>query len=332
MKRKINLFIIVFLLIFLTSSFSCKETDNDSDQEDLLESESTKCKDRHSWDLGTYTENEVLYTCTICGEVKNEEISSKEQFIYFDKVLSDISFLIYFNYPENDGTKQKLQEFATNSGLNNFNYEHIFYYKIGACINLFFNPEEYTSEIDDFILSLDEKYYEVTNIIKEEFYRYSSAYAHNPKYYGLTNEDKILYLSTNTFILPTGIYTSNEDIQNGINNFFEENPNVWVVPDERNKLIEKINNTYNEEYFKDNVLIIPEKIVTGSGSNKQELTNVYYKDNNLYVFVNMYFASIGTGDLQITKFAISINRDLINDIDNLNVKLMYKKDDVNGLW
>jgi len=265
---------------------------------------------------------------------EKEQTITRDNIIYFDNVVSEIVYNIKFDYEETDDTLKLHEEFAKNSGLVDLDYKNIFYFKNSVYIFIYFSPEKDTTEVQKFMNKLKEDNKSIMSIDKIVYYKYSSVYIHDPSFYKLEDNQKVPFELTRPFIFSKGIYRNVEDIQNAIDVYFHENSSKLYIMERKEKVIESIKSIYNEKYFEKNILIVTDTITTGSGSNRQELNSIYLKDNTLYIFVKMYFASIGTCDMQYTKFGITIDKNDINDIDNLSQKLLYnnRKYNGHGLW
>ncbi|HHU56296.1 MAG TPA: hypothetical protein GXZ48_06395 [Acholeplasmataceae bacterium] len=303
----------------------------------LVDGEEVLPKEFTVWNYELYEfimpEKDVLVQTTFNDNIDKPKIF--DQYIYFDKVLASVNYTINFNYQETEETLKLHKDFIEKSGLKDLDYNSIFYFPKSASIFLHFNPSKDTIIVQDFMNSLKEEP-SVVSVEKHFEYFYDNVYMHNPLYYGLQEEShKIPYEFASPSFLPSGIYKSVQDILDGIDYYYEQNKNTPGPINKNEKLVNHITtHVYNEEYFNDYILVITDTITTGSGSNKQQLNSVFYKDNKLYVFVKMYFTNMGTCDMQYTRFILKIDKKYIDDVDNLSLEFLYNhpKYDNHGLW
>lgn len=254
-----------------------------------------------------------------------------EKIIYYDNEIVSVSYTISFSYTYDVDTYKEHKKFVEEKGIDTIGAKSIFYYKNSPYIFIYFSPSQDTEELKSFMNNLKEENSNIISIERSEEYAHTYVYMHNPLYYELTNNDRVEFSLVSPVWLPTGTYTSVKDIEMGLDECFKDNKDTYY--NEKEEIINKTKALYNEEYFNKNILIVTPTIITGSGSNSQQLKEVYIKDNCVYMFVKMYFASMGTCDMQYTRFGVQINRDDIFDIkDDIKLEFLYKNEEIKGLW
>lgn len=254
---------------------------------------------------------------------------AKEKYIYFDNGIVEIVYEIKFDYELTEKTYNLHKAFFENSGLKDLDYWHVFYFKNSAYLFLVFKPDKDSAEVRAFMDELKEKHEEILSIKRVEEYLFRTVYMHNPLYYGFNENQKIFFETVSTAYLPKGIYKSAEEVRAALNEVLEKDAYLSA---KKAGITSLVNSLYGEEFFADNILVITDTIVTGSGSNRQEAKEVYLRDNKLYVFVKMYFVSIGTCDMQYTKFGLKIAKSFLGDYENLEQILLYDYPNLPGLW
>lgn len=251
------------------------------------------------------------------------EFEETQKIIYYDREVAAIWYRILFNYDDNESMMERHKDFIEASGLNKLDYSDIFYFNTSPYISIVLKPEQETIEVSEFIYKLKQKYSSIISIERKVEYFSSKIYMHNPKYYGFENQEPIPFVMNYVGYLPKGIYTKVEDIENAIKEI--QDNDGWKYVYNKEQILDRITTIYNEEYFEKHILVITDTIVTGSGSNRQTLEYIYLKDNTLYIFVKMYYASIGTCDMQYKTFGLTLDRSLFEDVDNLEQILLWNE-------
>ena len=177
-----------------------------------------------------------------------------QQIIYFDNEISEIIYNIKFDYEETNKTFDLHEKFVAESGLNDLDNRGLFYFKNSPYVFLFLSPCQDTIEVQAFLNNLKNDYSSIIEIEKEVLYRYSTIYMHNPLFYGLEDSDKIIYEMTSPTILPAGIYTNVDEVEVGINDYFDANKDRIYIIDREEEIREATKLKYNEQYFQDNIL------------------------------------------------------------------------------
>ncbi|QUH26814.1 hypothetical protein [Serpentinicella alkaliphila] len=83
----------------------------------------------------------------------------------------------------------------------------------------------------------------------------------------------------------------------------------------------KILKQYNKEYFLTDS-IVGVVLQEPSGSVYHELSNIEYLNKNLMVNINRYISKVGTDDLAWWLILIEVDRGLLENVENLDVKLI----------
>jgi len=137
----------------------------------------------------------------------------------------------------------------------------------------------------------------------------------------MLKEDKIIEntdLQYKTEAIKTHIYK--EDIQESvvdiINNISDLNKYIADYSD--NILNEKLSK-YTEEYFTTKSLIIVTK-PESSGSNTNEINRIEKTNNTLNIYVERQVAEIGTADMAMWHLIIELEKEIIQDIEEITVK------------
>ena len=261
---------------------------------------------------------------------RDEGVAEDGKIIFYDNELSEVEYEILFNYGPSDNYYDLHRRFVEESGLDELDGQ-VRYYQSSPYVFVFFKPEKETAQVRQFMYHLKEEHPEITSLLRKEYFRYCSIYMHNPAYYGLKKDQKVdfelmddsVVVEQIRFrigdILQEGIYTSSADLDKTLNAL--DDHKMFGLKDE---VINAVKATYDDEFFEENILVVTETIVTSSGSNKQELKEIYLRGNKLNFFVKMYYVDLGTADMQYTTFVVRIPKNQINDPKNLRQELLYK--------
>jgi hypothetical protein len=125
-------------------------------------------------------------------------------------------------------------------------------------------------------------------------------------------------LKYKTEAIKTHLYKEeiNEPIVNVITSL--NDLNEYIKDYEDDNLKEKLSK-YSDEYFSTKALLIVTKLES-SGSNTNKIDRVEKIDSKLNIYINRYVADIGTTDMAMWHLLIELDKEVIEDIEEISVK------------
>ena len=112
--------------------------------------------------------------------------------------------------------------------------------------------------------------------------------------------------------LKSGIIKSKEEYDDYLNDLLElECEDFYVNYLKEN--IDKQRSLYDKTFFEENVLIVTQLLVRGSGSIQLKVKHLLVNDTKAYVLIESTSPSIGTADMQYTFFVLKVKKsDVVN--------------------
>ncbi|MBE6142790.1 MAG: hypothetical protein E7177_02230 [Erysipelotrichaceae bacterium] len=261
--------------------------------------------------------------------------SNNEKYLQADLYAIEISVYIGLNYetfprvviPSNASKEEEKQIYEkynkdaeeyynTNNEkyINQLGLDEIEEYicpSYGNSLSYRFKTNEYSPEIDGLLKKIEDK--EIVEFVSiEEHQEFGTITRINPSFYGLKESNKLefeLLDDPRVDNLPTGIYYSYDDLYKA----YEETKDYSL------EIIEQ----YQNFDFSNYALIISGKTVSGSGSNRHTLYDMYLQDDTIYNLVEIGYADIGTCDVQYRYFISKVSKQKLNKVIDYQIETLY---------
>lgn len=254
---------------------------------------------------------------------ESDKCNEDVEILYYDKEQTKVIYQIVFDYPKEECLESVFEQFIKDNKIDELPTSDIFYFNKINYIKLIFSLEDDTEDINFYLNSLKEQNENIKEIIKDKGYKWDLVYMHNPESYQLDETTKIYDEVVFNSILPYGIYTSVNDINKGLNNYYKKYNKTYE--DLTTEQLEYIN-LYNEEYFEDNILIISKMAVLSSSESYLELIETHFKEGTFYLFPKCFVLGTAISTSSSFSWGISLSRNLLDEykIEDLEIKILYQ--------
>ena len=254
---------------------------------------------------------------------ESDKCNEDVEILYYDKEQTKAIYQIVFDYPKEECLESVFEQFIKDNKIDELPTSDIFYFNKINYIKLIFSLEDDTEDINFYLNSLKEQNENIKEIIKDKGYKWDLVYMHNPESYQLDETTKIYDEVVFNSILPYGIYTSVNDINKGLNNYYKKYNKTYedFTEEELNYI-----NQFNEEYFEDNILIISKMAVLSSSESYLELIETHFKEGTFYLFPKCFVLGTAISTSSSFSWGISLSRNLLDEykIEDLEIKILYQ--------